>query len=72
MSELTHARRIEIQALLQEFSDYWHEHAELRFGQVVSSFTPPQFRADPFYVEDYQFHFAFKHANTPPDSEPLV
>ena len=48
--ELTPERRIEIQTLLQELSDYWYDHPELRFGQIVDNICPAD--KDPYYLTD--------------------
>ena len=54
--ELTPERHIEIQTLLQELSDYWHDHSELRLGQIACGFSvfasdSPFHTPDAFYIE---------------------
>jgi len=65
MSEITPERRLEIQAVLQELSDYWHEYPELRLGQIVGNIAA-DIRLkdrDAYYLRDDQIHSALVKAN---------
>ena len=63
MSELTHERRMEIQSVLQELSDYWHEYPELRLGQIIVNLTP-RHHEDPFHVQDSYYLAVLEVANS--------
>jgi len=65
MSDLTPERRLEIQAVLQELSDYWHEKPELRLGQIVGNIAEGIRLKDndPYYIRDDQMHSALVKAN---------
>ena len=74
MTDLTHKRRIEIQSILQELSDYWHEYPEQRFGQVVVNLARPVI--DPpssyFNVPDALWLGMMTAANEPPERKTNV
>lgn len=61
MPELTHSRRMEIQALLQELSDYWHDHSDETFVQVLEQHFPAN--RDFHEIQDYELHSRLKASN---------
>ena len=48
--ELTPERRIEIQTLLQELSDFWHDNPKMNFAHIAEYLCPADY--DPYYLSD--------------------
>ena len=63
VSQLTPERRIDIHTLLQELSDYWHDHPEMRLGQIIFCLTASSGAADIFYNPDGEYTAALAEMN---------